>query len=68
MKKTDKISYRQKSPEELLKLLADQKKKLVETRAKHLTGNLKDTSVFKKINYEISFISTLITENGKQNS
>lgn len=65
MKKTDKISYRQKSPVELEKLLVDLKKKLVENKAKLLTGNQKDTSVFKKIKYEISFISTLITENGK---
>ena len=65
MKKTDKISYRQKSPAELQKLLSDLKKKLVENKAKLLTGNQKDTSVFKKIKYEISFISTLITENGK---
>ena len=63
MKKTDKISYRQKSREELGKLLVDLKKKLVETRAKHLTGNQKDTSVFKKIKYEISLISTLLKEN-----
>jgi len=65
MKKTDKISYRQKSPVELEKLLIDLKKKLVENRSKLLTGNQKDTSVFKKIKYEISLISTLITENDK---
>ncbi len=63
MKKTDKISYRQKSREELQKLLIDLKKKLVESKAKYLTGNQKDTSVFKKISYEISFISTLLNEN-----
>lgn len=65
MKKTDKISYRQKSIEELEKLLSDLKKKLVETKAKHAVGNQKDTSVFKKMGYEISLISTLISE--KQN-
>ena len=65
MKKTDKISYRQKSPAELQKLLVDLRKKLVENRAKLLTGNQKDTSVFKKIKYEISLITTLIQENGK---
>jgi ribosomal protein L29 len=63
MKKTDKISYHQKSKEELIKLLNDLKKKLVETRTRHSTGNQKDTSVFKKINYEIALISTLIKEN-----
>lgn len=65
MKKTDKISYRQKSIEELEKLLSDLKKKLVETKTKHTVGNQKDTSVFKKMGYEISLISTLISE--KQN-
>jgi ribosomal protein L29 len=65
MKKTDKISYKQKSPLELQKLLVDLKKKLVENKAKLLTGNQKDTSIFKKIKYEISLISTLLKENGK---
>ena len=52
MKKTDKISYHQKSKAELVKLLTDLKKKLVETRTKHLTGN-----------YEIALVSTLIKQN-----
>lgn len=65
MKKTDKISYRQKSPLELEKLLTDLKKNLVENKAKLLTGNQKDTSVFKKIKYEISLISTILKENDK---
>lgn len=65
MKKTDKMSYRQKSPQELSVALADLQKKLVETRLKHLTGNQKDTSVIRKIKYEIAYVSTLITENGK---
>lgn len=66
MKKTDKISYRQKSPSELTKLLSDLNKKLVETRIKHHTGNQKDTSLIRKIKYEIALVSTLITENGKK--
>lgn len=64
MKKTDKIAYSEKSPTELQKLLAESGKKLVETHAKLITGNLKDTSVFKKIKYEIAYISTLIKKNG----
>jgi ribosomal protein L29 len=64
MKKTDKIAYSEKSPSELQKLLAESGKKLVETRAKLITGNLKDTSAFKKIKYEIAYISTLIKKNG----
>lgn len=69
MKKTDKISYRQKSVEELVKLLDNLKKKLVETKTKHAMGNQKDTSDIKKIKYEIALVSTLITEkeNDKQN-
>lgn len=66
MKKTDKISYRQKTAVELQKTLLDLKKKLVETKAKHLTGNQKDTSVFRKIKYEIAFISTLLNQNDHQ--
>lgn len=69
MKKTDKISYRQKSVEELSKNLLDLRKKFIEAKAKSATGNQKDTSVFSKIKYEISLISTLIQEkkHDKQN-
>lgn len=66
MKKTDKMSYRQKSSLELQKSLADLHKKLVETKVKHLMGNQKDTSQINKIKYEIALVSTLITENGKK--
>lgn len=62
MKKTDKISYRQKSKEELTKILLDLRKKFVETKSKQLTGNQKDTSVFKKIKYEIALILTYIKQ------
>lgn len=64
MKKTDKISYQQKPIEELQKLLFEAQKKLVENKAKLKTGNLKDTSVFKKLKFEISLISTLLKQNG----
>ena len=63
MKKTDKISYRQKSSQELEKLLLDANKKMVESRSKFATGNLKDTSVIKKVKYEIAYIKTLQTIN-----
>ena len=63
MKKTDKISYRQKSVAELVQLLSATKQKLAETKAKYLTGNHKDSSVFKKIRYEITLINSLISEN-----
>ncbi|OGL53551.1 50S ribosomal protein L29 [Candidatus Shapirobacteria bacterium RBG_13_44_7] len=61
MKKSDKISYQQKDPNELKKLLTDLQKKLVEQRSKFYLGNLKDTSVFKKIKYEIALISTILS-------
>ncbi len=66
MKKTDKISYRQKSIEDLNKIVFDAQKKLVETKAKLATGNLKDTSVFKKIKYEIALVSKLIKEKANE--
>lgn len=67
MKKTDKISYRQKSVAELGQLLLATKNKLAETKAKYLTGNHKDSSVFKKIRYEIALINSIISENKKEN-
>ncbi len=63
MKKTDKISYRQKNQEELTKILIEARKKLIEAKSKQATGNLKDTSIFSKIRYEIALVSTLIKEN-----
>jgi len=66
MKKTDKMSYRQKSSSELTQILVDLRKKLIETRLKLQTGNQKDTSSISKIKYEIAYVSTLITENGKK--
>ena len=60
MKKTDKISYRQKSSEELKKSLIDLRKSFVETKAKFATGNQSDTSVFKKIKKQIALILTLL--------
>jgi ribosomal protein L29 len=65
MKKTDKIAYQQNSLEELNKRLVELRIQLVENKAKHATGNIKDTSVFKKARYEIALISTII--NQKQN-
>jgi ribosomal protein L29 len=65
MKKTDKIAYKQKSREELVKLLTDLKKKLIEFKSKQYLGNQKDTSVFKKIHSEIALVSTLINQNDR---
>jgi ribosomal protein L29 len=63
MKKTDKISYRQKSQKELQKDLFDLKKSLIETKAKFATGNLTDTSVFTKIKRQIALVLTLLSQN-----
>jgi len=65
MKKTDKIAYQQKTPAELQKLLTEAKKKFVEAKSKQYLGNQKDTSVFKKIQSEISLILTLLNQNGR---
>lgn len=62
MKKTDKIAYRQKSPVELKKELTNLGKQLIELKAKHHTGKQKDTSVFKKIKYQIALISTILNK------
>lgn len=63
MKKTDKISYRQKSPKELQKDLFDLKKSLIEAKAKLATGNLTDTSVFTKIKRQVALVLTLLSQN-----
>ena len=62
MKKADKISYRQKSPQELAKNLIDLRKSLIEAKAKSATGNQSDTSVFKKIKKQIAVVLTLLNE------
>ncbi len=63
MKKADKISYRQKSREELTKNLLELRKSLIEAKAKFATGNQSDTSVFKKTKKQIALILTLLKEN-----
>jgi len=65
MKKSDKMPYHQKNIDELSQQLVSIRKKLVETRIKHSGGQLKDTSVFKKLKYQISLILTIIRQ--KQN-
>ena len=62
MKKTDKISYRQKSSDELKKDLLDLRKTLIETNAKYATGNQKDGSVFTKTKRKIALVLTLLSE------
>jgi len=60
MKKSDKIALKQKSVPEAIKLLTEKKKALFEAKAKQFLGSLKDTSVFKKLRFEISLLSSLI--------
>lgn len=60
MKKSDRIALNQKSVPEAIKLLSEKKKALFEAKAKQFLGSLKDTSVFKKLRFEIALLSSLI--------
>ncbi len=66
MKKTDKISYRQKTQKELQKDLFDLKKSLIEAKAKFTTGNLTDTSVFTKIKRQIALVLNFLSQNNEK--
>jgi ribosomal protein L29 len=68
MKKADKISYRQKTIPELRKSLLDLHKQFIEAKSKHVSGSQKDTSVFKKIRYEISLATTILNEKTNEES
>ena len=48
--KTDKI--------ETLALISAKRKEIVEAKAKQFLGNLKDTSIFRKLRREIATLST----------
>lgn len=52
--KTDKI--------DTLTLLSLKRKEIVEAKAKQFLGNLKDTSVFRKLRREIARLSTSLTK------
>ena len=54
MKKTDKI--------ETLALISTKRKELVEAKTKQFLGNLKDTSIFRKLRREIAALSTNLTQ------
>ena len=60
MKKNDKMLYHQKTAEELKKLLGETNHQIVEARIKLGNGSAKDSSVFKKMRYQISLIKTLL--------
>jgi len=60
MKKSDKIAMTSKSTTELQKILVEKNKQLFEAKAKQFLGSLKDTSIFKKIRFEIALVSSLI--------
>lgn len=65
MKKSDKITYRQKTLLQLFLQLSDLRLQFNQLKAKQSTGKLKDSSLFKKTRYQIALIKTLITQ--KQN-
>jgi len=62
MKKTDKIGLSEKTASELLNLLVTKRKEIVENKSKQFLGNLKDTSVFRKLRREVAQISTYLTK------
>ena len=62
MKKTDKIGLSEKTASELLNLLATKRKEIVENKSKQFLGNLKDTSIFRKLRKEVAQISTYLTK------
>ena len=62
MKKSDKITYHQKTISELEKDLLSFQKQLIEARIKHSNGQLKDSSVLKKLKYQITLSLTLISQ------
>ena len=62
MKKADKITFREKSQEELTKLLGDTQKQLVEAKTKISLGSQKDTSQVGKLKYQIAYLKTLINQ------
>jgi ribosomal protein L29 len=62
MKKSDKIALKDKSVESLAVDLRSQEKKLAESLVSFHQGHLRDTSVFKKIKYQIAYLKTLINQ------
>ncbi|MFA7301310.1 MAG: 50S ribosomal protein L29 [Candidatus Shapirobacteria bacterium] len=62
MKKTDKIGLSEKTAVELITLIAAKRKEQVENKSKQFLGNLKDTSIFRKLRREIAVISTHLSK------
>ena len=60
MKKTDKIKLQKLTHQELSKQLLVSQKELIELTVKHSLEPVKDTSVFTKNKYKISFLKSLI--------
>lgn len=58
MKKTDKIVLTEKTVSELLNLISQKRKEVVESKTKQFLGNLKDTSIFRKLRREVATLST----------
>jgi len=58
MKKTDKIGLSEKKASELLALILAKRKEIVENKSKQFLGNLKDTSIFRKLRREVASLST----------
>lgn len=65
MKKSDKIATKDKTVASLLTDIKEQQKKLAETRISFHQGQIRDTSLFKKIKYQITYLKTLISQKSK---
>lgn len=62
MKKTDKIGLSEKTKAELLNLISAKRKEIVESKTKQFLGNLKDTSIFRKLRREVASMSTYLAK------
>jgi ribosomal protein L29 len=62
MKKSDKIALKDKSVASLQSDIGAEHKKLSEALVKFSQGHHRDTSVFKKIKYQIAYLKTLISQ------
>ena len=60
MKKTDKIALSTKTAAELIIIQATKRKEQVEAKSRQFLGNLKDTSIFRKLRRELAVISTYL--------
>ena len=66
MKREEKAKLRALSSKELLRLLEEKKKQLLEARFKLVRGELKNVRFPGKIRHEIAVIKTILAEKEKE--